>query len=96
MSAKVYFYRMTVDAGAAPCVRNGLWSLALCKPAIRASARAGDIIIGFAGDGIGKDNGIVHVARVAKHLPDGRYYDPKSRSARRPDSIYRRSDAGWK
>ena len=96
MAGKFYFYRMTVDGGGAPCFKGGLWSLAICKPAIRASAGAGDTVIGFAGDGIDKHNGIVHVARVWKQLADGRYYDPQSRFARRPDSIYRRSGEGWK
>jgi len=39
---------MTVDSGGAPCVSNGVLSLAICKPAIRSSATRGNIILGLA------------------------------------------------
>lgn len=32
---KIYFYKLTADNGGAPCVQDGLLSLAICKPMIR-------------------------------------------------------------
>jgi hypothetical protein len=31
---RIYFYKLTADNGGAPCVEDGLLSLAICKPAI--------------------------------------------------------------
>lgn len=90
---KFYLYKMTSDDGAAPCVQSGLLSLAICKPVIRRTAREGDVIIGFAGDGLeGKgylNNCIIYVAVVSKKLEGGSYYT-HPRYAKRPDCIYRR------
>lgn len=33
---RVYIYKLTGDDGGAPCVCDGILSLAICKPAIRA------------------------------------------------------------
>lgn len=44
---KIFFYKMTHDTGAAPCVENDLLTLAICKPQIRSAASPGDIIFGF-------------------------------------------------
>jgi hypothetical protein len=38
MQQRVYFYKLVVDDGGAPCVQNGLLSLAICKPQIRKTA----------------------------------------------------------
>ena len=46
---KIYTYVLTVDNGSAPCVPNGLLTLAICKPRIRKSAEPGDLIVGFSG-----------------------------------------------
>jgi len=35
---KIYFYKLTCDDGGAPCVQDGLLSLAICKPMIRSTA----------------------------------------------------------
>jgi hypothetical protein len=85
---KVYIYKLTVDDGGAPCVSDRILSLAICKPAIRATAKRGDIILGFAGNHLYQDNCLVYVARVIKKL-DGRNYFSKSQYAARPDCIYR-------
>ena len=37
---QVYIYKLTVDDGGAPCVHDGVWTLAICKPAIRSTAEA--------------------------------------------------------
>ena len=45
---RIYRYVVRYDHGVAPCVQAGLCSLAICKPAIRRTAREGDLILGFA------------------------------------------------
>jgi len=90
----VYFYKMTTDNGGAPCVQDRLWSLAICKPRIRRSAPKHSIVIGFAGNGIDRENGVVHVARVTKRLEDGEYYKDKIYRRRR-DCIYRFKGQEW-
>ncbi len=85
---RVYIYKMTVDAGGAPCVSNGILSLAICKPSIRSTAKRGNIILGFAANSLYRKNCLVYVARVTRRV-DGRKYLSKSRYAARPDCIYR-------
>lgn len=95
MPANYYFYRMTTDNGGAPCVKDGVWSLAICKPRIRRSANNGDVVIGFAGNSIDAKNGAIHVARIEKRLPSGEYYlDPDYEG--RPDRIYEWLANGWR
>ena len=48
--SKIYIYKMTVDDGGAPCLRDGILSLAICKPAIRSAAEPGSLVLGFAGN----------------------------------------------
>ncbi len=85
---KVYIYKMIVDAGGAPYVSKDILSLAICKPAIRSTAKRGNIILGFAANSLYKKNCLVYVVRVTRKL-DGRKYFSKSRYAARPDCIYR-------
>lgn len=72
-----YLYKMTVGGGGAPCVQNGLLTLAICKPAIRRVAPEGSVIIGFAGNGIRSEgydnNSIVYAAVVSRRLIRGAY-----------------------
>lgn len=72
--AKYYFYKLTHDNGGAPCVQNGLLSLAICKPKIRSTADIGDIILGFAANSLHSDNRLLYVARVTKKLVAGDYF----------------------
>lgn len=85
--AKVYLYKMTVDAGGAPCVSDGILSLAICKPAIRSSAKRADIVLGFAANSLYRENSLIYAAKVTAHL-DGREYFSKSKYAARPDCVY--------
>jgi hypothetical protein len=98
--SNIYFYKLTRDDGGAPCVRNGILSLAICKPFIRASAKVGDTIFGFAANSLSPDNPLIYIARVTGKLCNSEYYKTllyKNRS----DCIYeavgdgfaRRSDA---
>lgn len=64
----IYFYKLTVDDGGAPCVEKGLLSLAICKPMIRSSAQIGDIIVGFAANSLHSDNRLIYIAEVTDKL----------------------------
>jgi hypothetical protein len=85
---KVYIYKMIVDDGGAPCVRDGILSLAICKPSIRSVARRGSILLGFAGNDLYSENRLLYAAKVTEHL-DARKYFSEPRYATRPDCIYR-------
>ncbi len=88
----LFVYKLTTDDGGAPCVVNGLLSLAICKPMIRKKAKPGDLIFGFAANSLHSDNRLIYVARVAKAIPGGDYYRQR-RYPGRPDRIYKwRSD----
>ncbi len=83
----IYFYKLTVDDGGAPCVEKGLLSLAICKPMIRSSAQIGDIIVGFAANSLHSDNRLIYIAEVTDKLCGGDYFK-LSKYARRSDCIY--------
>ncbi len=84
---RIYFYKLTVDDGGAPCVQDDVLSLAICKPMIRSTAEPGDLIFGFAANSLGRDNALIYVARVTEKLRHGEYY-LKRKYARRSDCIY--------
>jgi len=86
---KVYFYKLTSDNGGAPCVQDGLLSLAICKPMIRRKAEKGDLIFGFAANSLHPDNRLLYIARVTDRLCNGDYYTTK-KFVRRGDCIYMR------
>jgi Nucleotide modification associated domain 2 len=81
-----YLYKMTSDSGGAPCVENGMLSLAICKPVIRRTARVGDIIIGFGGKKFGEK--LIYVAKISKVVVDGDYYRDNTIYSNRQDCIY--------
>jgi hypothetical protein len=83
---RIYYYKLTHDAGAAPCVQRGMLSLAICKPIMRKSAEVGDLIFGFTANSLDPQNRLIYAARITKKLPDGEYYDGKFTS--RHDCIY--------
>jgi Nucleotide modification associated domain 2 len=85
---KIYLYKLVADNGGAPCVQNGLLSLAICKPMIRETAEEGDLIFGFAGNSLNPDNPLIYVARVTKKLCDDSYYR-SGHFSKRADCIYR-------
>jgi hypothetical protein len=87
--ARIYYYKLTVDDGGAPCVQDGVLSLAICKPMIRTSAEPGDLIFGFAANSLSADNRLIYIAEVTAKIGDGDYYtDPHY--TRRADCIYER------
>jgi hypothetical protein len=95
---KFYLYKMTVDDGGAPCVQDGILTLAICKPAIRRAAPEGSVIIAFAGDCMAsegyEDNCIVYAAVVSRRVDNQEYYS-RRRYAHRRDCIYKRSGSGF-
>jgi hypothetical protein len=44
----LYTYKVQYDGGSAPNPYSGTCTLAICKPAIRRTAKKGDVIVGFA------------------------------------------------
>lgn len=71
---RMYIYKLTTDNGGAPCVQDGLLSLAICKPIIRMTAQADDLIFGFAADSLYPDNRLIYIARISKKVCNGAYY----------------------
>lgn len=63
---------MIVDNGGAPCVQDGLLSLAICKPQIRSTIDIDNFIIGFGSNVL--DNKLIYIAQVTNKLLDGEYY----------------------
>jgi len=41
---RIYVYKCVVDDGGVPCIDDGLLTLTICKPYIRSTAAAGDLI----------------------------------------------------
>jgi hypothetical protein len=80
-----YLYKLTVDNGGAPCVQDGLLSLAICKPMIRSTARINDWLFGFAGKSLHPDQRLIFIARVPRSgtgaAPPTEATPPASRSA---------------
>ena len=94
---RVYYYKLTVDDGGAPCVQSRMLSLAICKPMIRSTAQPGDLIFGFAANSLHSDNRVVYIAQVTSKVQGGDYYRER-RYARRDDCVYewRRSRMWWR
>lgn len=97
---RTYLYKLTSDRGGAPCApppRPGasrLLSLAICKPAVRRTARPGDRILGLTSRVLEQRDGypalsVIYAATVADVLDATKYYAPDSPHRHRPDCIYR-------
>ena len=80
-----YIYKVTHDTGCAPCVDDGLLTLAICKPDIRSTADIGDWIYGFGGAPYGGK--LIYVAQVTGRLAQGDYYR-RAEFRSRSDCIY--------
>lgn len=93
----IYFYKLTADNGGAPCVQDGLLSLAICKPMIRSGAKPEDLIFGFAANSLHRDNRLIYIARITNKVCNGGYYREKP-FANRSDRIYewRQSRIAWR
>jgi hypothetical protein len=87
MSPCLYVYKLTTDNGGAPCIKRGLFSLAICKPIIRRKAQEENWLFGFGGRDLG--GRLIYIARVTKRLENGSYYVDDSHEGR-DDRIYHR------
>lgn len=87
---RIYRYILQADTGMAPCIDSGHLTLATCKPKIRASAKAGDWVLGFCPRPF--ERGLLAwAARVARKVEIGDY----EREFRgRPDAVYRQKADG--
>ena len=85
---RLYIYKVRVDDGGAPCVDESLWSLAICKPAIRRTAQVGDVIYAFGTNGESPSNRLVCIAEVTETY-SGQEYFKLSEFKHRGDCIYR-------
>lgn len=87
MDNDIFIYKLTADNGGAPCIKNDLLSLAICKPRIRKSAKKGDWIIGMGGKSVSdlKDR-LIYIAEVTEVVDGGKYFSNKYKE--RPDCIY--------
>ncbi len=94
---RVFRYVVRYDAGTAPRPFDGVCSLAICKPRIRASAERGDWVIGFRSRKAGE---VTYVMQVTEVLTLGQYWEDKRFRNRRPgaspfpDNIYRPDGKG--
>lgn len=93
MDTRIYRYIVAYDGGTAPNPFDGYCTLAICKPAIRRTARVGDWVVGFRSQHRGE---VLYAMQVAESIPfDAFWNDPRFRN-RRPgnalvptDNIYR-------
>ncbi len=82
MEPRIYRYIVRYDGGTAPNPFGGWCTLAICKPAIRRTARIGDWIVGFRSRHRGE---VIYAMQVAETPSFADYWrDPRFRS-RRPD-----------
>src|SRR5262245_14974675 len=85
-------YILQHDTGMAPCVDDGLVSLATCKPKIRASANPGDWVIGLRPSPAPRGL-VVWAGRVAHSIGVGEY---ERQHRGRSDAVYRiKPDGGF-
>ena len=97
--SRIYLYKLTTDSGGAPCIQDGLMTLAICKPMIRTTAQVEDLVFGFAAnrmdpDGCATDNHLIYIARVDQKL-FGRDYYGRAEFADRTDCVYEPAGEGF-
>lgn len=99
MTPKTYLYKLSYNDGTAPCAPEAktgsppFLTLALCKPAIRRTAVAGDRILGVTSQSLAQSrdyplHAVIYAAIVSGSLDAHDYYAPRSPYRARPDCIY--------
>ena len=91
MTSRIFRYVVRYDSGVAPRPFDGWCFLAICKPKIRASARAGDWIIGFRTRSPGDVIYVMQVEEVlsfAEYWADKRFRNRRPGATSTPDNIY--------
>lgn len=97
MNERIYRYVVRYDTGTAPNPFAGWCSLAICKPAIRRSAKAGDWIIGLRSR---RPDEVIYVMQVeevlgfADYWSDVRFLDKRPERCVSSDNIYRPDQGG--
>lgn len=98
---KLFSYVMTSDTGFAPCVSDGLLTLATCKPDIRrlASDERHDYVMGIRGLTLARKSNteprrLVYLAEVSEKTGFDSYYND-ARHKGRKDNIYHRVNGNW-
>ena len=87
---RLFRYVLVSDTGIAPCIDDGLTTLAVCKPTVRRSARHGDWVAGF----LPKPHPrglIAYAGRVSEVLDVGTY---EKVHRGRSDALYRMLENG--
>lgn len=84
--ARFYRYVLADDNGTAPCPQDGLLTLATCKPAVRRTARTGDLIAAFAPSPFPRDM-LAYAARV-RDVVEWPVYAAKYAYPGRNDAVY--------
>lgn len=87
---RLFRYILASDFGTAPCIDDGLTTLAVCKPAVRRSVRLGDWVAGF----LPKPHHrglIAYAGRVLEILDVGEY---EKFHRGRSDAVYRMLENG--
>lgn len=87
---RILRYILRHDTGMAPCIDDGMVSLATCKPKIRASARAGEWVLGFRPSPAPRGL-VVWAGRLARSIEVGEY---ERRHRGRSDAVYRAKAGG--
>ncbi len=96
---KTYLYKLSYNDGRAPCAPEPeagcelLLTLALCKPAVRRTAVAGDRILGVTSQSLAQTKGyplhaVIYAAVVAGSMDASEYYAERSPYRARPDCLY--------
>lgn len=82
---RIYRYILDTDGGMAPCIDQGIVSLATCKPVVRRMAGKGDWVAGFM-PGSDHRGELAWAGRVETILNHGEYY--RRSAGMRSDAVY--------
>lgn len=89
---EMHMYVVARDIGMAPCVQDGMLSLALCKPVIRSRAAVGDWLVGHPPkDASATDGAILYIALITSVMTPSEYHNHTGWD--RGDQLYR-TDTG--
>ncbi|MEZ6036511.1 MAG: hypothetical protein R3F29_03450 [Planctomycetota bacterium] len=80
-SMRVFSYVVAADSGFAPNPFHGVCTLACCKPTIRRTASAGDLVVGMSR----RCERVVYAMRVARVLDFEGYWADAAAASKRPD-----------
>jgi len=81
---KLRSYVVATDSGFAPHAKDGIVTLATCKPMIRSSSEAGDWVAGFGGEDHESSTHIVYAFRVEHTMSMNEYFTDERFESRRP------------